>query len=385
MNQEDKFNRFLASMRDATFDDAHWPVASRLIDELCGLNGNNLVLGKVFPDGHRHVMLARFFYRGERRPDWERGYYENYYSRDARVPRLRALPDSQIFHVRDLYTPEELKSSPAYNDALRIGESQNGLNLRMDGPDGANILWATADPTEPDGWGAAQLRMIERLLPHIRHFVHVRQALAEANALETSLLDLLHSAQLGVVFLDRRGRILEANDRARAIMVRGDGLRDEGGFLRAELAADNVRLERLLGRALPMFVSDGAGGSTTVRRTPGRPGLVLHVSPMTLRRSELGASRVGALVLIRDPASVQRLDHRLVAETLGLTPAESRVAVALAVGRTIRDIARDRNSKESTVRWHIKRILGKQGLPRQTDLVRLLLTTPGLAKRGREG
>ena len=65
MNQERKFHRFLASVGEAVFDDAHWSVASRLIDELCGLKGNNLILGKVFPDDHRQVLFARFFYRGD--------------------------------------------------------------------------------------------------------------------------------------------------------------------------------------------------------------------------------------------------------------------------------------------------------------------------------
>ena len=150
-----------------------------------------------------------------------------------------------------------------------MGEGQNSLNLRMDGPDGANILWTTADPTDSDGWGTAQFRMIERLLPHIRHFVLVRQALNAANALQTSFLDLLNSTRLGVVFLDRRGRIVEANDRASGILLQGDALWAEGGFLRARLPADNTRLDRLLSRAMPMLVSDAVGGSTTVWRAPG--------------------------------------------------------------------------------------------------------------------
>ena len=92
---------------------------------------------------------------------------------------------------------------------------------------------------------------------------------------------------------------------------------------------------------------------------------------------------MGALVLIRDPGSTPRLDERLVAASLGLTRAESQVAVALASGRTISDIASSKGTKEVTVRAQIKSILRKQGIPRQADLVRLLLTTPGFARSGR--
>ena len=52
---------------------------------------------------------------------------------------------------------------------------------------------------------------------------------------------------------------------------------------------------------------------------------------------------------------------------------ESRVAVLLAEGMSVRDAATATGRKESTVRWHVKNMLTKLGLSRQTDLVRLVL------------
>ena len=63
--------------------------------------------------------------------------------------------------------------------------------------------------------------------------------------------DWLETTRSGVIHLDRRGRIVEANDRARDILRRADGLSDQGGFLGAWLPADNANLQRLLARALP--------------------------------------------------------------------------------------------------------------------------------------
>ena len=50
-----------------------------------------------------------------------------------------------------------------------------------------------------------------------------------------------------------------------------------------------------------------------------------------------------ALVLVVDPEERPRIDPRLVAEVLGLTPAESELAVMLSQGKTVRDIATERN------------------------------------------
>ena len=54
-----------------------------------------------------------------------------------------------------------------------------------------------------DGWEPARLRLVERLLPHVRQFVRVRQALAAAEALGAGLAGLPDSGRIGAVQLDR--------------------------------------------------------------------------------------------------------------------------------------------------------------------------------------
>ena len=61
---------------------------------------------------------------------------------------------------------------------------------------------------------------------------------------------------------------------------------------------------------------------------------------------------------------------------LGLTVAESRVAVLVGMGRSVRDIVRELGRSENTVRWTLKNVLSKTSSARQADLVRLLLQLP---------
>ena len=68
MSQLDIFNRILSSMNQAMLDDAHWPAASALIDDACGMTGNELVIAQGSGDDAR-VLFARFYQRGERRQD----------------------------------------------------------------------------------------------------------------------------------------------------------------------------------------------------------------------------------------------------------------------------------------------------------------------------
>ena len=98
---------------------------------------------------------------------------------------------------------------------------------------------------------------------------------------------------------------------------------------------------------------------------------------------DFGGRRVAALVLVVDPGDRARIDPRLVAEALSLTPAESVVAALLSQGKTARDIATERNCQEKAVYWHLQQIYKKRGMSRQTDLVRQVLSLSALSGSGR--
>ena len=373
MSYQDTFEHILAALYDAMLDDARWPAASALIDEACGITGNDLMVGEGPKDDIQALFIGSY-YRGQRREDLEREYLENYHPIDERVPRFRQLPDSRLAHVTELYTAEELKTSPTYNEMLpRVGQ-QDSLNVRLDGPDGSHITWGIGDPADSDGSGSSRVAMVTGLLPHIRQFVRVRQALVRAEARNTTVIALLDNPRIGVFHLDRRGRILAANDRARSILRRGDGLSDRDGMLHARTPAEQVRLERLLGDALPASGTASVSGSMLLRRSPVLPPFVVHVKPVGVPQPDYGPRPVAALVLIVEPGRQRRVYPDLVARTLGLTPVESQVAVWLAEGRSVRAMADETGQTEGTIYWHLKRVYRKQSISRQVELVRLVLS-----------
>ena len=373
MSERDVFDGVLTALHDATLDDEHWPATSALIHDACGAKGMGLWINEDTSEDTK-VVFARLYYRDQRSPELEQEYTQQYHPQDERVPRLRNLPDSRVVQVRDLFTEQETRTSPTFNEWLPRSHGQNSLHVRLDGPHGCRIALGICDPTDSGGWRSAQMNMIQRLLPHLRQFVFVRQALASAEAMGASFAELLANKRVGVVHMDRRGAIVRMNDRARVILQRGDGLSDQGGRLRAWLPADDTNLNQLLARALPNIHGSTTSGSIMIRRSPGFPRLALHVNPMTVRQMDFGARGVGALVLIVDPTSRSIVDPDVVAATLGLTPSESRVAALIADGRSVGDIAVATGRRESSIRWHIKQIYRKLSISRQAELVRLVLS-----------
>lgn len=373
MDSQDMLASVLAALHEATLNPTLWPHTSALIDDACGATGNAIVVSEGSGENAR-VHFRAGYYRGVRNEELEEDYFRNYHHRDERVPRLWQSPDSRLVHVSELYTEQEKKTSPAYNEALARGGYQNGLNVRLDGPDGTRMTWTFANPSQPGGWGAPQTEMIECLIPHVRKFVQVCQMLAGARALNSSLSGLLDNDRVGVIQLDRRGRILEANDRALEILRQGDGLYDRNSILAGWLPADNTRLQKLLAGALPPLGGLAAAGSMVIRRLGDTRKLMLTIHPVAGPPLDFGARRVAALVLLREPGGRPRLDAKLVADVLGLTAAESQVAVMLSEGLTTPDIAATMGRQASTVNTLIQRAYRKLGISRQAELVRLVLS-----------
>ena len=364
--------RVLTALHDATLDDTLWPHTSALIDEACGTTGNAIVVSEGIGESAR-VRFRAVYYRGERNEPLEEDYFRHYHHRDERVPRLWQLPDSRLVHIPDLYTEQEQKTSPAYNEALSQGGFRNGLNVRLDGPDGTRVTWSFADPSQPGGWDTHQIERIERLIPHVRKFVQLRQALARSQALNSSLSGLLDNDRAGVVQLDRDGRILEANVRAREILRRNDGLYDQDGTLRARLSTHNARLQKLLAGALSPPSGQAAAGAMTIRGFGGARWVMLAINPVEAPPFDFGARRVAALVLLTELGGRPRLDARLVADVLRLTAAESQVAVMLCEGMSASDIATTTGRQVNTVNTLIQRAYRKLGISRQAELMQLVL------------
>ena len=382
MSRRDAFERALALLYKAALGDARWSDAAGVIDEVAHIKGSAL----AFVEGTSQPEVDFFFLRlclgGKHRKDLEREYFKDYWLWDEALLRVGPLPSGQLVRTDDLYTDHEKKVSAAYNEARSQAQMQRGLTVRLDGPQNSHIVWNLADSAASGGcWDSEQLETITRLLPHVRQFVRMRQVLADAGALGSSLVDLLDNTNFGVIQLDRQGRIVVTNDRARELLKQSDGLLDSGGFLRARMPAENQVLQRLLGRALRPLGVRASGGSMTIHRAIARTQLGVQINPVPRLESQAAVQGAAVLVLVVDPATpAPRIDPEVVGMALGLTPTESALAVMLAVGHSVSQIAAQTGRTEGTVRWHLKQIFQKLHITRQTDLVLRILALNGFPR-----
>ena len=83
---------------------------------------------------------------------------------------------------------------------------------------------------------------------------------------------------------------------------------------------------------------------------------MVHVKLFTVPHPDYGAQHVAALILMIEPRSQHRIDPDVAARILGLTPMESRVAVWLAEGKSVRDLAEATGRTPGCICWHLSQI-----------------------------
>jgi DNA-binding CsgD family transcriptional regulator len=348
------------NLGDAVVDPALWP---RIMDEISaavGATGAALVQSDVpTPDIPRSASVDDCF---------KHYFATGWQMRDPRAERGEPLlmRGQAVITDQDLVTPEEMRRLDFYNEcALPFGVPWfAGVGLQA-GP----AFWlmvilrsARQGPFEPH-----ETRLLASLAPRLSQTATLSKAVGQV-ALSgiSNALALIGQPALAV---DRSGFVLDVNTVAQQIFddeifVRNRRLavRDKRASAALEELADKMRTARDTALLItPPIV---------VRRMERQP-LVIRVLPVAgpARTPFLGAR---ALLVISDLHNRTQPQSSVLAETFGLTPAETRVASIVAAGISIERAADQLGLSRETVRNHLKAVFAKTETHRQSELAALL-------------
>ncbi len=238
------------------------------------------------------------------------------------------------------------------------------------------ITWPAC--RQPD---ATTVSWLDRLPPHLLYALRVGERLRQLPAcgqLGQLLLDTLpHPAWL----LQADGRIAWANAVARRPDASARWLRAAAPGLALRDPADQQAFDAARAQALASAVCQRVlaplAGGLCAPAHPDAPVPPAMQARWLLRRLDAPAAEPVLLAILFDPgaadADAPTLSATALASTFGFTPAESRVAVCLAQGCTVREIAALLGVAPSTVRSHLDQVMAKLGVGRKLDAVRLLV------------
>jgi DNA-binding CsgD family transcriptional regulator len=165
---------------------------------------------------------------------------------------------------------------------------------------------------------------------------------------------------LALVAIDGRRRILLTNSACAEILRANGSLVERDGRLLGRGAEQEQAFERILRRV-------GAGQGAV-----GRVGRLFTIGIAL----EHGKGLVLLFLVDTERPLACPVEH--IAHLFGLSPAEARLAYALASGRTLMQHAAASNVALSTVRTQLRYVLKKSSLHRQSDLIRVIAGLPAL-------
>jgi DNA-binding CsgD family transcriptional regulator/PAS domain-containing protein len=186
--------------------------------------------------------------------------------------------------------------------------------------------------------------------------------------------DVLDKLNIGVILVDACGRIASASAVAERYIGVKNGICTQLGKLRATSAAE----DRLLQLAIREAAAVGGAGTSrgvSLTKQSGARTLGLMVRPMPCQQD--GSSACVA-VYIRDYDTVPEVESEFVRQIFDLTPAEAAVTRRLTAGLSLEDAASSLDISRNTARAHLRSIFSKSGITRQTELVRLVLSSAAL-------
>jgi DNA-binding CsgD family transcriptional regulator len=305
-----------------------------------------------------------------------RQWQSHYVPYDIWSHAMRALGNDFVATGASVVAPQELRRSLIYNDILSKLRWADVLAASLARGRGVEcpISFYSERFFQPP-----QMKMLQRLAPHLRTALRLQFQLGALQRRVADLEEIVEHVSVGVMTLGRDGGLIWANERARAILDRHDGLALCDRRLRCARVEDTSWLDAAIRAASESVDGAAVGQALSVSRPSGRRSLGLIVSPLRARNAPPSplaavAPRAAAvLVTLSDPEQqVELLPERL-ARIFHLTPAEARLAAALATQSTLKQYAEDIGITIGTARWTLKRVLEKTGCRGQTGLVSLIL------------
>jgi len=306
--------------------------------------------------------------------------YVNYYCyRNVWFTNSPELIQQGGVNVGTMLCPEPvLLRSEYYNEWLLPQNVHHLLAITIPGTDSVSSNLSILKPKSAPPFGEHDCALMQALMPHMQRAFQLHNRIQNLESRGACAAQALDSLPTGVIFLDGKGGIVLVNRTAQAILRRTGGLKLTSHGVEAGFAQENAKLKTMVQGALA--TGNGriahSGGVMAVSKPGSSRPLYLLVAPLRLKSVQLDKAAPVAAIFITDPELEPRMNARHFEELYGLTPAEAKLAKALAAGQSLSEAAEELSVGQSTLRSHLKSIFVKTQTKRQSELVRLLMLGP---------
>lgn len=291
-----------------------------------------------------------------------------WYLNNARAERgLRLRHTKPILTEADLFSPEELDHLP-YNAEFI---NRNGFRWVAGAVirEAANnfTIFTLERKARADRFERAEIDALEACLPHLRRCAEIAAHLSACKG--EGMLDAFDGLGCAAILFDHTGNVQHINQRAHKY-VGADIVISQGKVSTTHMEA-NAAFQHLIGAIITPQKADRLAQITaTIPRMTGRP-LLAYGMPI-LRSAEDVFQNCKAIMVIVDPDEHLVPSEIFLKQLFKLTPAEIRLALAIAAGSSLNEFAEKQRVTIGTARIQLKSVMAKTNTRRQAELVSIL-------------
>lgn len=352
-----------AALITALFDGvAETPLWGSFLDRLRRVTQADYATLIFHPPGRR-MDEALHLLSGDAPPSSMNRFFEGDSAPVERSPNQVAGRAYALSDLFDLYTPAE---ADFYRDMLEASGIAAVRQMRVRETTGVDA-WLTITRRGAD-FGPGDEALLAAVAPILRGVLQLYVAMERERFAASLTAQAVRRLQFGWITLDRSGRVIDCDEQG-ALVLSSSKVLSRGP--NGRLMAVPRDLERDIYTALDHVVQSPTSRprAITLNREPWLDMLLVPAG----RNAATSSQAASAIAYVHGDNWGSSDRHEQLAELFGLSPRESRLALAISRGMSLAEAAAEFGLTIGTARTYSKSIYAKTGARGLPDLVRIVM------------
>jgi DNA-binding CsgD family transcriptional regulator len=299
--------------------------------------------------------------------EFQTDYESHYQFKDPAKEGFSSIPVGDWWVDTHQLGPARMKSSEFHQEFLRPYDMSSFMTSPVFRSPDTEVALGLLRARSAGVFTRESVVAIQPYIPHIRRAALLREQMGQLTATAELTQTLLEHLTFGVAIIDDRLRVLSLNNRGRLwLTALGPPSRWQH-----RLPGSTFSFEHMIREACKPHNPAPVQGA--MLRVPKRAPCKLMVLPLAAtHRFSLGWQRPAALAIFSELSPSTRLLPIVLRELYDLSRSEARLALCLAGGARLWEVAAKLHITRETTRTTLKIVFRKTGTNSQAQLVRLL-------------
>lgn len=368
MVDPERLSAIIDGIYAAALDPEAWPAA---LEGVAGFVGGAAVM--MFWQDSMLAKGGRYHSWGDD-PEYTKSYFGEYIALNPIRKMQPLVPVGKVVSISGLIGAKQMREGRFYDEWMRPQGYVDNVLTNLDRSTSSYATFAVARHERHGLVDAQAVRRMNLLAPHLRRSVLIGKLSSFRRNEDEAWAELLEGIGAGIVLIDGRRRLVQANQTARAMIEEAEVI---------ALVAERIEcLDRHFSRDFRDFQEMVASGDERIGTAGmalplrGKSGVdyIAHFLPMhgSSRRPAFDHPGAVAAIFFRRAEIDKRSGLPLLAQRFGLTLRELEVLQAIVEVRGVSQVAALLGISSRTAKAHLHSVFAKTGTDRQADLVKLL-------------